>query len=219
MNRKQTALMTAGIPLGMLLVVGCILLLVRNRSDERPEQAPLPPPLPYAEMQEGDLLFRTGTGLYSQMLNVTPSDTVHYSHIGLLVRPDSLWEVVHAVPKELDGPHDFERVKRETLSSFLSPKRTLHAEFIHTGLLRTTRIVADALQFARDSIRFDNDFNLEDSTELYCTELIWRLFRREGIDLSEGRRSFRNIGLFKGGGILTPEDLLLYSGNTSYFKY
>ncbi len=215
-KKKRILLLAACIALGML--AGAAIVLVRLR--EKPQAVsewPDPPPFPYDRMLEGDLVFRTGTGLYSQMLNVS-TDTVHYSHVGLLVHPDSLWEVVHAVPKEPDGPDDFERVKRETLDRFLSKELALHAEFVHTGLLRPTRIVAEALQYARDSVRFDNRFDLEDSTELYCTELIWRLFRREGIDLSEGRRSMRNLTCFKGG-LLTPEDLFRYSGNQSYFQY
>jgi hypothetical protein len=176
------------------------------------------PELPYSQMRTADLVFRTGTGVYSQMLNMQ-QDTVHYSHIGLLVDLDSAWYVVHAVPKELDGPNDFERVKLEKLEDFLSKKRCLHASLVHTPVPRSDRIVAKALRYARDSVRFDNNFDLNDTTELYCTEMIWRLFLMEGIDLSEGRRSYRSFPTFMGKGCIAPEDILLYDGNESYFSY
>ncbi len=176
------------------------------------------PELPYSEMRTADLIFRTGTGRYSQMINIQ-RDTVRYSHIGLLVDLDSTWYVVHAVPKELDGPDDFERVKLEKLEDFLSKKRCLHAEFVHPPKVAAERIVAKALQYAHDSVRFDNKFDLKDSTELYCTEMIWRLFLMEGIDLSEGRRSYKMLPLKYEGGLITPEDMLAYPENDSYFIY
>ena len=176
------------------------------------------PELPYTQMRTADLIFRRGTGVYSQMLNMH-SDTVQYSHVGLLVDLDSSWFVVHAVPRELDGPDDFERVKLEPLDSFLTHNRCLHAEFVHASLPRTDRVVARALQYARDSVRFDSEFDLKDSTKVYCTELIWRLFMIEGIDLSEGRRSYSISPMFRGEGCITPRDLLLYSQNDSYYIF
>ncbi len=176
------------------------------------------PELPYSEMRTADLVFRAGTGLYSHMLNMH-SDSVIYSHVGLLVDLDSSWYVIHAVPKELDGPDDFERVKMEVLDSFLAASRCRQAEFVHTSLQRTDRVVARALKYVSDSTRFDNDFDLQDSSSVYCTELMWRLFMIEGIDLSEGRRSLSIMPVFKGKGCITPSDLLQYSNNDSYYVY
>ena len=179
---------------------------------------PQMPEIPYTQMRTADLIFRTGTGIYSQMINKR-TDSVQYSHVGLLVDLDSSWYVVHAVPKELDGPDDFERVKLETLDSFLLPRRCLHAAFVHAPLQRADRVVARALDYVRDSVRFDNKYDLQDSTEVYCTELIWRLFNIEGIDLSEGRRSYVVLPLFNGHGCICPNDLLLNTQNESYYVY
>ena len=199
----------------IVLTIVCVCVASCHNAKRHDSQHP---DLPYSQMRTADLIFRTGTGIYSQMLNMH-SDTVQYSHVGLLVDLDSSWFVVHAVPKELDGPDDFERVKLEALDSFLTHSRCLHAEFVHTCLLRTDRVVARALKYARDSVRFDNKFDLTDSTEVYCTELVWRLFMIEGIDLSEGRRSFSINPLFGGHGCIAPNDLLRYSKSESYFVY
>ena len=199
----------------IVLTMVCVSIAACRNAKQDDTQIP---ELPYSEMRTADLVFRTGVGVYSTMLNMQ-KDTVHYSHIGLLVDLDSIWYVVHAVPKELDGPDDFERVKLEKLEDFLSKKRCLHATLVHSPLPRTDRVVTKALQYARDSVRFDNNFDLDDSTELYCTEMIWRLFLMEGIDLSEGRRSYRSFPTFMGKGCIAPEDILLYDGNESYFSY
>ena len=196
----------------VVLIMACGCRSVRRTAPDVPR-------LPYSEMRTADLVFRAGTGLYSQMLNMHSGDSLIYSHVGLLVDLDSTWYVIHAVPKELDGPGDFERVKMEVLDSFLAKSRCRQAEFVHTSLQRTDRVLARALQYVRDSTRFDNEFDLEDSTKVYCTELMWRLFMIEGIDLSEGRRSLSIMPVFKGKGCITPNDMLQYSNNDSYFIY
>lgn len=177
------------------------------------------PEFPYSEMLPGDLAFRTGTGLYSKMLNAASTDTVYYSHIGLVAQLDSQWVIIHAVPQELDGPSDFERVKMESVKQFFDPSYALHGELVHTGLVAGRDMIDAAVGFVRDSIRFDGAFNLTDSSKLYCTELLWLLYRREGIDLSEGRRSHRGFPSLGEEGCISPTDLYRYSGNKSYFKY
>ena len=199
----------------IVLTVVCTCIAACRNAKQPDSQLP---ELPYSQMRTADLIFRVGVGVYSTMLNMQ-RDSIHYSHIGLLVELDSSWYVVHAVPKELESPDDFERVKLEKLEDFLAKERCLHAEFVHSPLRRTDRVVARALQYARDSVRFDNKFDLNDSTELYCTEMIWRLFMMEGIDLSEGRRSYTILPSLKGEGCITPEDMLVYPGNESYYIF
>ena len=202
------------------VAIACFLWL-RKALDpfaQGPEKIVIPE-FPYSEMIPGDLLFRTGTGAYSKMLNVTSADTVHYSHIGLLVKVDSTWAVIHSVPDEHDGPQDFDRVKMETVKEFFDPAHALHGEIVHTGFTAGNRMTDAALGFVRDSVRFDTSFNLSDSSKLYCTELIWLLYRREGIDLTEGRRSFRGYVAIGPNGVITVNDIRNYSGNVSYYAY
>ena len=199
----------------IVLTLVCVCIAACRNAKKPDYQVP---ELPYSQMRTGDLVFRTGISLYSQLINAH-TDTVQYSHVGLLVDLDSSWYVVHSVPKELDQPDDFERVKLEPVDTFLSLRRCLHANLVHTPLPRTDRVVSRALEYVRDSVMFDKAFDLEDTTKLYCTELIWRLFLIEGIDLSEGRRSFVMMPQLRGKGCISPNDLLLYSGNESYFYY
>ena len=202
----------------LLVAVAAIALSLHLRWEARKAAAFLPENLPSAEMRDGDLVFRTGTGDYSRMINIE-SDSVRYSHIGFLLSRDSSWYVIHAVPKELEGPDDFERVKMEPLLSFLSRERCLHGAFVHTGIPCTERMAARALQYARDSVAFDQAFDLKDSSRIYCTELIWRLYLLEGVDLSQGLRRYRNFLIFNDEGCILPNDLLEYPGNTLYYQY
>ncbi len=183
------------------------------------------PVIPCEEMRDGDLAFRIGRGFYSEMLQMLkkPSpDTLYYSHIGLVVNTmpgqGNGWRIIHAVPEEPDFKNDFDRVKISTPEEFFSPDMASHGELVHTGVEFPRHLVDEALGYVRDSIRFDKNFDLEDSTSLYCTELIHRLYCKLGTDLTEGRRSDEFSTIFKHP-IIQPVDIWLYKGKDRYFIF
>lgn len=182
--------------------------------------SPGTPDLPYAQMQEGDLVFRCGQGLMSRAVTTAEQEGL-YSHVGVLFFQDGAWQVVHAVPGEREGKEDFDKVKMERADAFFAPQRALRGCLVHTGLTDSTALAAmreKALRLVRDSTRFDNDYNLADTTELYCTELVWQLYRTAGKDLTEGRR--RQLNMFRvHGDCILPEHIYHYRDNHVYFQY
>lgn len=177
-------------------------------------------PLPYGEMKEGDLVFRCGLGMFSQAVTLAEKNR-SYSHVGLLFKDGEVWTVVHAVPREPDFKGDFSRVKQEPLEKFLLPEMAVRAGLVHTGFsdsLKLAQMKEQAFQAVRDSVRFDDNYDLEDSTEVYCTEFVWRLYRRAGIDLTEGRRKYLRTVVINGD-TLFPEHVYDYSSNTLYYSY
>lgn len=177
-------------------------------------------PLPYEQMRDGDLVFRCGLGMFSQAVTLAEKNR-SYSHVGLLFKDGDVWTVVHAVPREPDYKGDFSRVKQEPLEKFLLPDMAIRAGLVHTGFsdsLKIEQMKAQAFQAVRDSVRFDDAYDLEDSTEVYCTEFVWRLYRRAGIDLTEGRRKFLRTVVINGD-TLFPEHVYDYSLNTLYYSY
>ena len=192
----------------MALLSGC--------REKEPERV-----FPVEEMREGDLAFRCGAGVFSRAVTTVEEEGV-YSHVGILLKDDEgAWAVVHAVPGETEFRGDFDRVKKERLGVFFSPERARRGCLVHTGLadsLKVENLRRTALGMARDSVRFDGDYDLSDSTRLYCTELVWRLYRREGVDLSEGRRKAVNA-LHIHGECLLPEHLLKYENNVVYHQF
>lgn len=175
---------------------------------------------PLEEMAPGDLAFRCGRGVFSRAVTVAEEDGV-YSHVGILVQDGGQWKVVHAVPGEREFKGDYDRVKMENLEVFFAPDRALRGCLVHTGLRDSTLVESlcrEAIQNARDSVRFDNDYNLQDSSQVYCTEFVWRLYLKRGMDLTEGRRRFIRA-LQINGDVILPEHLLDYSNNFVYLCF
>lgn len=171
-------------------------------------------------MQDGDLVFRCGHGVLSRAVT-TVEEEGKYSHVGILIRHNRRWNVIHAVPGEKDHPGDFERVKEECVKDFFSFGRAYKGCMVHTGLKNNEildGIRNEAIRFVRDSIRFDDKYDLNDSSKVYCTEFVWLLYKKAGIDLSEGRRRF--VKAFNiHNECLLPEHLLNYCDNEVYFCF
>lgn len=186
-----------GIALCLMVAGGC-----RGRG-ERPQRE-----LPTGLFQEGDLVFRRGTGWTSRVV-LAADRSGAYSHVGILKRMDGKWCVIHAVPGEPDFRGDRDRVKLEGVERFFARDRAANG-----AVMRVSDAPEEALQAAekalalfRAGMLFDHEYDLADTTKMYCTELIDYVYKREGVDLSEGRRSKINIPLFNGYYLL-PSDIV-----------
>ena len=165
------------------------------------------PELPYELMREGDLVFRRGRSLTSNM--VVMKDKHSYSHIGLLHKSDSGWCIIHSVNDEYDFEGDFDRVKIDRVEKFFSASRASAGAIAHSFVDDSIagKISQMALEHVKDSTRFDSSFITDENSELYCTELIYELYKEFGIDITEGRRT--KAGLFSfPDEIIFPSDIV-----------
>lgn len=138
------------------------------------------------EWRDGDIALRCGWGMESRAVTTKGHST--YSHSGLLHYNSQswTWEVIHAVPSE-DNP---EYLKAEPLSVFYGKERAKCGAWLRVDCSDSIahQAVEYALRKVNEKILFDNAYLLEDTTTLYCTELIWRSFLTVGIDVSGGNR-------------------------------
>ena len=171
--------------------------------------------IPYDLLQEGDIVFRQGTGIVSHA--VTSVDKKgSYSHIGIIVCKDSIWKVIHAVPGEPDFEGDPDRIKMEDIVTFFDYKRAKSGAITRLAIDSTLRRHAayHAVRLFQTGILFDHNYNRNDTSQMYCTELIDYVYSKQGVDLTEGRISRVNIPGFSGDYLL-PSDIqesnLLYA--------
>ena len=139
--------------------------------------------------RDGDMVLRGGCGAESRAVMTRSNSS--FSHIGILQR-DSLsgeWMVIHAVPGESE-PGEPEYLKRESVTEFYDSMRAREGAWIRIDC--SDEAAARAAQYCREKadahVLFDNDYLLLDTTELYCCELVWLAYLREGIDISDGER-------------------------------
>lgn len=160
-----------------------------------------------ARLEQGDLLFRRGTGVVGHLVaSMDPEG--RFSHVGIVIREGDGWQVVHAVPHEPDFEGDIDRVKCEPVADFLGR----YADVVY-GLYRAKAdpmqrhtAGSHALRLAQRRVPFDHNYDTEDTTRLYCTELAEYCYALVGVALSEGRRTEVNFPSLSGSYIF-PADL------------
>ncbi len=160
------------------------------------------------DIAEGDLVFRKGNGTKSRVVLGTDPNGM-YSHVGIVVKVDSSLKIIHITPDERENGETEDRIKIETFEQFFAPDKSEKGIVLHwTDSLTTAHNAAtQAIEYYNKQVLFDHDYNLQDSTQMYCTELVWRCYQKAGKDISEGRRSeVKKFPMFSGTYIF-PSDI------------
>ncbi|MEO1170040.1 MAG: hypothetical protein AAFW97_15150 [Pseudomonadota bacterium] len=156
-------------------------------------------------LQSGDLVFRAGRGWEADA--VRAGSFARFSHVGLVERTDGgAIFVIHAAPPGDGGRGIVERVP---LSVFNDPGLASDIVFYRpAGLTDGERAstVAAARDFAARAVPFDTEFDLADSSALYCTELVLDAFMAAGAAIEIAPPDTSRAALVRE--IVFPADLL-----------
>ncbi len=190
-----------------LLKITLLLTLILTGCRQNSDRDIPPGQLPQELFRNGDIVFRRGTGITSRVVLAADREGA-YSHTGILKKKNGRWFVIHAVPGEPDFENDPDRVKMETIEVFFERKKAVSGAImrIPDDSVAAYRATINAECLYKNNILFDHDYDLADTTKMYCTELIDFVYRKEAIDLTEGRISHVNIPGFRGDYLL-PNDI------------
>jgi hypothetical protein len=141
--------------------------------------------IPVADFRPGDIVFRLGRTIQSNA--IASQGAGGYSHIGILVEVDSTLYVLHIEPSRQSS----EKIKTEVLPEFFSSNQAVAGCVMRYSAISepSKEVLADYAKHLLDSdISFDHDYLLSDSSRMYCTELVERIYNRAGISLSQEKR-------------------------------
>lgn len=145
-------------------------------------------------------MFRRGRSMISRAV-LSLDGKSEYSHVGIAVSDGHQLRVVHALPPEEKNPGG---VIAEPLESFLIPELASAAAIYRprdSGI--GVRAAARAWRYARPRTPFDSGFDLSTPGAVYCTELVWRAYLEEGVDLVG--RDFQDRYLLPSRLLASPE--------------
>ena len=148
------------------------------------------------QLHTGDLVFRRGESRESRAVTTFDRNS-DYTHIGVVMNVDGRWMVLHAVPNERATKQEKDSVKLEPVGTFFRSDRAVKGGVYRYPVTQedTMQLLQKGLDIYSRHLLFDSQFDLEDTTAFYCTELVWFLYQQAlNVDLSEGRR--HNLPLF-----------------------
>jgi len=132
-----------------------------------------------ASLKDGDIILRHGYGLVSDLIVEKLGEEYDISHCGIISKNDTSFDVIHSVSSTLS---DIDGVQSQDVKLFIhesQPNSVIILRYKSKNGKDNSRISIRARDYLNKQIHFDNSFDINDSTEFYCTELLWKVFYNE----------------------------------------
>ncbi|MCL1814753.1 MAG: hypothetical protein FWG27_02880 [Treponema sp.] len=165
-NRKYYVL--GGIIVFMLLISSmCIYIIMpRGRPLEIKKASAL-----FGIVKDGDIICRLGDRLWSDIFSDLSIADKRYSHMGIIHISNGIITVIHA---EGSTGHGMDFVSEVPLDNFLQVARRIGIYRINN--IAGHEITQAALEYT--GVPFDWQFDMDDDSKLYCTELLHVILKR-----------------------------------------
>lgn len=168
----------------------CVLVSCSGDSDsteattEGGDNMFVPPSLPdsvYGYIQPGDIVIRKGNGPLSAHIMVNTKE--EYSHCGVIVKEGDTWKVIHTIggtasDDGTDGVQliDLSEFVKHGADSMLFICRPVFADSL------SQKIPERAYHYLNLKMPFDHRFSLFTPDKLYCSELLFYIFKEVNDD-------------------------------------
>ena len=137
-------------------------------------------PAELVKLQEGDFILRRGFGFFSDYISTTLNQgIIDVTHAGIIVKRDSKWYVIHALSSDVT---DVDGVQIQPLNAFLyysAPGKIIVTRAKNANAATGKKIAQLAEGYLKKQIPFDHNGTIDDDTELFCTELIWKILEKD----------------------------------------
>ncbi len=129
-----------------------------------------------AKLREGDIILRYGKGLASDMIVELLDEERKISHCGILsLQADSSFRVIHSVSSSISETDGMQEAEIEDFVASSVDSSIMVVRYRgNKESPPSSRIANRAEHYLQKELPFDPGFDLEDSSAIYCSELIER---------------------------------------------
>lgn len=133
---------------------------------------------------EGDIILRYGHGLVSDYIVNTFDEKYSISHCGIISGKGENLSVIHS---ESSSFLSVEGIQKQDFNDFVDAGHENSVIIVRYNKCKPeelSRITKRANVYLNRKIPFDYSFNTEDTTVMFCSEIIWHIFKDEfGTDI------------------------------------
>lgn len=128
-------------------------------------------PKVYSFLQEGDVLLRQGTGPFSVQIVRFMDEIRPFSHCGIVCSINDTLQIVHSISPEFSSA---DGVQTQSIPDFFADVADSNIAIVRPKMSETEKqtFVNEAKRLLRKQIKFDHNFEFNDSTKLYCSEFV-----------------------------------------------
>ena len=129
---------------------------------------------------QGDILLRQGSSFISTLIAQAMPSAEGMSHCGILVRDQGTWKIIHSISGSIS---DSDGIRIEGLESFISKAHQGNVRHMKPNFqIEPALLGTKARYYLSQKSAFDHDFNLDDRSRLYCSELIRAVYLDAGAE-------------------------------------
>ncbi len=129
-------------------------------------------------LNDGDIILRHGYGLVSDGIVETLNSDINISHCAILTKDtNNQFIVIHSVSQSLS---EYDGVQTQDLKTFIKDSKENSVIVVRYRFKPgedTSIIGKKAKYYLSKRVPFDMDFDLKDSSKIYCAELLWKIFK------------------------------------------
>ncbi|MEL0644552.1 YiiX/YebB-like N1pC/P60 family cysteine hydrolase [Olleya sp. Ti.3.14] len=133
-------------------------------------------PIEKAKLQTGDIILRRGYGFVSTMISKMMSEDYDVTHLGVVIKQNDNLKIAHALSSSVSNQ---DGLRLQAIDSFVHnshDKTILVTRLKNIDTIKQSKIVKQIDYYYKKQLPFDHSFNYKDTTEHYCSELIWRIY-------------------------------------------
>lgn len=129
-------------------------------------------------IKDGDIILRHGYGLVSDVIAEQLAPHIGVSHCAIVCKDSNHLGIIHSVSRSLSP---FDGVQYQEFDSFIfdSKMNSVIVVRYKSPKGNNTGISQRAKEYFKNRVEFDHDFDINDSTKFYCTELLWKCILNE----------------------------------------
>ena len=166
------------VSLGLLvLFLACNNQKENSKKDSEPnilprnEKSVSVPKFNYSILDDGDIVLKRGVGQVSVLIIKFLNEKIPLSHCGIIVKELGQYSVIHSLAKEYTG---IDGVQKTSLTYFLKDAKLKDTYFVRLKSPANIRkrIADKSIEYLKEEVPFDYNFDIQDTTTFYCLEFI-----------------------------------------------
>lgn len=154
-----------------------------------------------SQLRSGDLIFRHGRGIISNVLMTFGQREKKYSHTGIVSVENGSVFVYHAIGGEENVSN---KLRKDPIAVFCNPA-DVHGFAIYRPSMNDMQInavIALASEYYRNGLLFDTKFDLSSDDKMYCTEFVYKIFNH-----ALGKENYISLSSVNGKHYIACDDL------------
>jgi len=124
-------------------------------------------------IHDGDIILRHGFGFASDVIVESYNNDIDISHCAIITKIDNKFVVVHSVSQSLS---EFDGVQTQPLNPFVNDSQVNSVMVVRykkkPDEVDQSCLGERAKYYLNKRVPFDNEFNLKDTSQIYCAELL-----------------------------------------------